>query len=388
MMEILQAIQWSLRIGEYVKFISESSNGLGEIISSTEATVTLRLFKVIDSNTLQRFFIRPNNNEDELIEVYQSTDEVEVERSAIVDVAFILPMAEIESGMFFLAGADNTYCMRYSIRGNELRCCRPSLYFARYLVEPLSIRLFMNLNTLAHHLRKALFHQRESSMCKKTFRLPLFAMEAFWYMIYRVGGNSIITAKERKQRVVRYFNTLRMELCCSCDTLSYLRILSKPSLDALRKVLGVGVGLGLTKKRPTKAAPVSCCTIGCILTSIECAAEAPQELLLHNDRPCTMDGIDFIFYEKSRCLSCIVRYSKLVVNTNAVATSRIPSAVVSNAVSGVYINVWFLHNGSLLEVVEIKESTAMCSYVEESNTDLIELPLALIADLVARFGNN
>jgi hypothetical protein len=65
-----------------------------------------------------------------------------------------------------------------------------------------------------------------------------------------------------------------------------------------------------------------------------------------------------------------------------------PSTVVSNAVSGVYLNVWFLHNQNLLEVVAINDTTATCSYVEETNRDLIELPLELVANLVARFGNN
>ena len=99
--------------------------------------------------------------------------------------------------------------------------------------------------------------------------------------------------------MVRYHNTLRMDLCCSKDTLSYLQVLSKPSLDALQKVLGKGAGLGLTKKRPVKSAPVACCTIGSLLMSIECQAEPPYEILLQPDHPCATDGIDFIFYEKA-----------------------------------------------------------------------------------------
>jgi hypothetical protein len=63
------------------------------------------------------------------------------------------------------------------------------------------------------------------------------------------------------------------------------------------------------------------------------------------------------------------------VNDRIVATSQMPSAVVSNAVSGVYLNVWFLHNQNLLEVVAMNETTATCSYSEETNRDLIELPV-------------
>jgi hypothetical protein len=77
-----------------------------------------------------------------------------------------------------------------------------------------------------------------------------------------------------------------------------------------------------------------------------------------------------------------------VIGHRTVATPRMPSAAVPNAVSGVYVNVWFLHNHNLLEVVAINETTASCSYVEDINRDLIELPLDVVADLVARFGNN
>ncbi len=122
------------------------------------------------------------------------------------------------------------------------------------------------------------------------------------------------------------------------------------------------------------------------MISIESDEEPPYKILLQPDHPCAMDGIKFIFYEKAQCLSCTVHYSKLVVNDSIVATARMPSAVVSNTVSGVYLNVWFLHNQNLLEVVAINETT--CSYVEETNRDLIELPLELVANLVARLGNN
>jgi hypothetical protein len=87
-------------------------------------------------------------------------------------------------------------------------------------------------------------------------------------------------------------------------------------------------------------------------------------------------------------LTCTVRFSKIVVNEKAVATSRIPTAVVESPVSGVYLNVWFLHDGSLLEVNAINKSSATCTYMEESDRENIELPLELVAELVTRFGNS
>jgi hypothetical protein len=171
------------------------------------------------------------------------------------------------------------------------------------------------------------------------------------------------------------------------DTLIYLRILSMPSLAALQSVR-CRSWLRSHKKCPTKAVPAGCCTIGGLFTSIECGAEVPYDIMMEPDRHCVSDGNDFIFYERNRCLTCTVQFSKILVNEKAVATSRIPTAVVTCPESGGYLNVWFLQNQSLLEVVAINEISATCAYIEESDRDNIELPLAVVAELVARFGNS
>jgi hypothetical protein len=48
-----------------------------------------------------------------------------------------------------------------------------------------------------------------------------------------------------------------------------------------------------------------------------------------------------------------------------------PSAVVTGAVSGVYVSVsvsvWFLHDQTLMEVVAVNKITASYAYVEDSN---------------------
>jgi hypothetical protein len=97
---MLDAFQAHLKAGEYVSLCPIVVMAWG-IIRGNQETVTLWVFIAMDSNTLQSYFLRPNTNEYEIIEVYQSSDEIEVERAAIVDVAFILPIEEIKSGMFF-----------------------------------------------------------------------------------------------------------------------------------------------------------------------------------------------------------------------------------------------------------------------------------------------
>jgi hypothetical protein len=86
-----------------------------------------------------------------------------------------------------------------------------------------------------------MFRQPESQISKWSFHLPLFPMESFWYLIYRIAVHGIGISTERKQCMVKYFNTSAR----------------------------ARVGLGLAKKRPTKAAPEGYCSIGGILTSVE-----------------------------------------------------------------------------------------------------------------------
>jgi hypothetical protein len=287
-----------------------------------------------------------------------------------------------------MSGSDNTFFIRYIIVENTLTPCKPSFYFCRYLCEPFGVRMFTTLNALCHHLRKALFHQPESSISKKSFLLPMFPMGAFWYLVFRLSGNSVGITKQRKQRIIKYFNSLQLELCCSDVTVSYLRIITKNSLLALRQVLGAGVGLGLAKKRPTKAVPLSNCTIGCILTSIECVPELPYDVFLQPDTPCGCDGIDFIFYEQHRTLLCTIRFSKIVVRDKHVAMDRIPSAIVKSSESGIYVNVWFLYEISLVKVVAINDQSVTCIYVKEPNNGTIEIPIELAEEFIASFGVN
>jgi hypothetical protein len=159
---MMNAIQCNAQVGDCVKFTRQSSHddGIGEITHSSPTKVKVKLFRSMSSAILQQYSLRSINAidfplafQDNLLEVYKSSDEIYIDRSAIIDLAFIVPMAEVESGMFFLSGAENTFCIRYIFDNNELATCRPSLYFCRYMVEPLGVRVFTVLNTLSQHLR-------------------------------------------------------------------------------------------------------------------------------------------------------------------------------------------------------------------------------------------
>jgi hypothetical protein len=106
MNRILESLQNNVYIGDYVRFNAE--HGLGEIIGAgPQDNVVIRLFKRMDSETLRRFHISPVTVgeftlADGMIEVYQSSSEIPLALSSILDVAFIVLLKEVESRFFSL----------------------------------------------------------------------------------------------------------------------------------------------------------------------------------------------------------------------------------------------------------------------------------------------
>ncbi len=113
----------------------------------------------------------------------------------------------------------------------------------------------------------------------QSFKLPMFSPESFYYLAFKVADDSIHLSIDRKQRAIKYYNSLKMESTVKISTFTYLRILCMPGLKALRKVFGNGVGLGLATTRPTKGRPVSYCRINGNFTSIECGDLAPEDII-------------------------------------------------------------------------------------------------------------
>jgi hypothetical protein len=74
----------------------------------------------MDSDEVQRYMIKPTAatqyniaTQDGMLVVYLTLEEIHVERAAVQDVVFILSVEEVESGMFHLAGAANTFFIRF-----------------------------------------------------------------------------------------------------------------------------------------------------------------------------------------------------------------------------------------------------------------------------------
>ncbi len=118
--------------------------------------------------------------------------------------------------------------------------------------------------------------------------------------------------------------------------------------------------LGLAKKRPTRAIPEGCCSIGGILISVECKQVVLYNVFFQHDCHCTAGGIYFIYLEQ-RYLTCNIHSSKEVMREEADAMKRIAVAQVRNTPeSGVYLNVWFQYNGTLLEVIASNNEAVTC----------------------------
>jgi hypothetical protein len=255
--------------------------------------------------------------------------------------------------------------------------------------------MFHSLNFLAGHVKKSLYHQGEAESCIRTFRL-FFSAEAFCYLCHKLSSDSIIYSNPRKQAFILYYDTLAMEARTNHVTKTHVRIATKAALSLLRKILGIGVGLGLTKRKPTKKNPIHNCTVGSFLTAVEVGDNLPTELVIDCKNRYHGDSVEFLYTEESRQLTCTVRYSKLLINTHDVATSRIPTAEVhSNVVAGAYVNANFHYNGELMTILRIENNFATCRYlandIDSDSEDrdalvTIDLPLQQVHELVTSFG--
>jgi len=142
-------------------------------------------------------------------------------------------------------------------------------------------------------------------------------------MSLKVGVLSAVkTSLQRRQRIVKYYDTLKTESGSRVNNIAYLRILTASGVTSLRSVLGVGIGIGAAGVRPSKARPLQYCTIGSLLSSVECPTDIPPKVLRKPITRVDCNGIDFIYTYETQTLLCTVRFSKIPVVTADVATTR------------------------------------------------------------------
>jgi hypothetical protein len=365
---------------------------LGLVVACGQNNIEVKLFSRMTLRIIRRHAIQPLHATDHptacaMVEVFGTETRYTFSRDKILDVAFVLPLSEVESGNFFLAGAANCFVCRYIYKNEKLESFGSSYYFSRRPVEPLSLRFFSQLNALAGNLKKMMFHAAESQISMRSFRLS-FSSEAFYYLRHKLPM-CIQQYTSRKQAVTAYLPSLRMMAMTKETNRCFLRVLTTEELQQLRKILGTSVGIGLAKNRPSKKRCIVDCTIGSIMTSVEVGHCAPEAVLAKPLQRVPNNGIDFVFTDETRQLLCNIRYTKLVVEKSEVATSRITTANVLNRslVAGAYVNCNFHYNNVLFRVLRITEDICHCISDNDDDEEIvIELPLGEVHGLVALFG--
>jgi hypothetical protein len=170
-------------INDCIAFLSQNRLRLGLVIGESVGHVEVVVYQQVTSDISQQNSFKPWTLTEypmayhgQMQEVIGSlTDRLSVPRRAIADIVFIVPIKEVESGMFHDAGSRVAYFTRYFIDENRtLRECTSMFYLDRYTVEPFSHRLFFSMNYLAQNLKRRMHHLKESEVKSKTFRIFFF----------------------------------------------------------------------------------------------------------------------------------------------------------------------------------------------------------------------
>lgn len=394
---VLPELQRAVGVGDYVRFTTSlHPMGLGEIVGIiTSEKIKLKLFHPMTSVIMQRNSLQPITPttyplaaQDEIMEIFQAVETVTILRDAITDLAFIIPVDEVESVRFSMSGASNIFTIRFVHNGHAMLPWLSSFYFSQRIVESINVRLFHAINNLSDQMRRCLFHRPESSSTSQFFKVQSFPAEAFWYLCHKIATHSIGYSISRKQRCVKYYTSLKLESVAKDCNFVCLHILSNHALHELRSVLGAGIGLGLAINRPTKKFPIAYCMINSNFTCIECNNDIPAEVILNPRKKVTQNGILIVYSEENRILSVNVRFSKMVVKTPGDVTSRLPMAYVASIDSGVYVDALFYYNNVLYEVADIDSSRSLVRCCAVQDLDVVDaiLPTDLVMQLVAQFG--
>jgi len=132
----------------------------------------------------------------------------DVFRDVVVDLVFILPLAEVESGNVFITGAANLFFVRYLIDRATHSNFSSVNFLSAHFIQPLTVRIFSSLNTLAFTVKKLMYHRPEAEDTKRSMRI-FFPSDAFNYIAHKLQDASIvkcrISKKSTRYQVLRRF---------------------------------------------------------------------------------------------------------------------------------------------------------------------------------------
>ena len=164
-------------IDDAVIFKGDHDSLIGKIFEiNSNNNITVILLLQMSAELLIRHSLPSKTNSESpvatksgMVEVFLSATRLVIDRASIIDIAFIVPLHEVEGGLFHLAGARNTYFIRYQQhhdRGFEVYS--GSMLQPRS-VEPFSSHIFRSLNMLSTSIKKLFYHQPEEQSVFKTF---------------------------------------------------------------------------------------------------------------------------------------------------------------------------------------------------------------------------
>jgi hypothetical protein len=241
---VLNEIQSKISVNDCVSFETQFGVKLGVIVDTNTESIDVIVFQRVTSEMSQEHTLRPvtaaeypvayHGNMAEVLA--RVTERLSIFRLSVVDIIFIVPISEVESGLFHVAGSRMAYFTRYVIKDNGARSqCSLKFYYNRHTVEPFSHRLFLSFNHLAQNLKRGMYHLKESATTKKSFRF-FFPME---YLCSKVPSGVKATVMRRESSIL-YYNNLQMESRSVPITNSYLHVLDKRSMSELRHLIGDG----------------------------------------------------------------------------------------------------------------------------------------------------
>lgn len=112
-------------VGDSIRFLStggQESSNCGSIFHATADSVDVVVYTTVTSAFLQRFFLSPVQadvypmaSNSDMVELVALDERRNVPRSSILDIVFILLIAEVESGLFYMGGASNLFFNRYAL---------------------------------------------------------------------------------------------------------------------------------------------------------------------------------------------------------------------------------------------------------------------------------
>lgn len=184
-------------LNDSVVFLHDNLSIIGRIVKvHASDKVSLVIFKTVMTDILLHCSLptitvatSPLAMKSSMVELLETAEVWKIDRSLVTDLPFIIPLHEVESGLFHLSGAQNTYFIWFESNSNGSIIDYQCSMLEPRVAEPLSYRIFRGLNMLSSSITKVFYHQPEGQSMRKSFNIPL-AYDAFYYLWCKLCNNS------------------------------------------------------------------------------------------------------------------------------------------------------------------------------------------------------